>query len=188
MEVSSSGACRSGDFPIAWIGAGNLRSAQDKSDALPARLPPSLGVDNSGLRVSFTLSVKLGKLSRRRFLAAAVLSSPMLAVADAKWLEPDWVRIRRVRMGEGKPAHRFVHFTDVHHKGDRAYLVSIVNKINALSPEFVCFTGDVIEEGKHLAEALELFAGIKSPLYGVPGNHDYWSKVPFEGIAKCFAI
>ncbi len=23
-------------------------------------------------------------------------------------------------------------------------------------------------------------------MYGVPGNHDYWSKVPFTGIAACF--
>ena len=24
-------------------------------------------------------------------------------------------------------------------------------------------------------------------MYGVPGNHDYWSKVPFTGISQCFA-
>lgn len=24
-------------------------------------------------------------------------------------------------------------------------------------------------------------------MYGVPGNHDYWSKAPFPVIAKCFA-
>jgi len=131
--------------------------------------------------------VKTGKISRRRFLTAALLSSPLLAVADAKWLEPGWIKTRRVRLGHGKPAHRFVHFTDIHHKGDRAYLQSVVKKINALAPEFVCFTGDVIEETKHLPEALEIFAGIKSPLYGVPGNHDYWSKAPFDGIAKCLA-
>lgn len=80
-----------------------------------------------------------------------------------------------------------VHFTDLHHKGDRAYLTRIVKRINALSPDFVCFTGDLIEERPYLAEALELLGGIKSPLYGVPGNHDYWSKVPFEEIAKCFS-
>ncbi len=33
-----------------------------------------------------------------------------------------------------------------------------------------------------MAEALELFAGIKSPVYGVPGNHDYWSEAPFDGL------
>jgi len=131
--------------------------------------------------------VKPGKINRRRFLLAAFLSTPLLAVADAKWLEPQWVHIRRLKLGRGKAAHRFVHFTDVHHKGDRAYLLSVVRKINSLSPEFVCFTGDVIEQGGYLAEALEILGQIKSPLYGVPGNHDYWSKVPFDGLASCFA-
>ena len=131
--------------------------------------------------------LKLPRLSRRRFLAAALLCSPLPAVADAKWLEPSWVKTRRIRLSRNTPTHRLVHFTDVHHKGDRAYLESVVKKINALSPDMVCFTGDIIEEAKHLAEALEILSGIKSPMYGVPGNHDYWSKAPFEGISKCFA-
>lgn len=75
----------------------------------------------------------------------------------------------------------------MHHKGDRAYLASAVKQINALSPEFVCFTGDIIEDTKYLAEALELFRDIKSPLYGVPGNHDYWSGADFSIIATTFA-
>jgi uncharacterized protein len=131
--------------------------------------------------------VKFGKVSRRRFLIAALLSAPLLAVADARWVEPKWLKTRRLRLGSGKPSHRLVHFTDLHHKGDGDLARSVVRKINALSPDFVCFTGDIIEEGTHLPEALEILSGIKSPLYGVPGNHDYWSKVPFDGIAKCFA-
>jgi uncharacterized protein len=135
-------------------------------------------------------TVKPRKFSRRRFLlgtVGTVLAAPLLAVADAVWVEPTWIKVRRVRLGTNKPTHRLVHFTDVHHKGDRAYLLSVVKKINALSPDLVCFTGDLIEEGKFLPEALELLGKIKSPMYGVPGNHDYWSKAPFEGIAKCFA-
>jgi predicted MPP superfamily phosphohydrolase len=45
----------------------------------------------------------------------------------------------------------------------------------------------LIEEGKYLPEALEVLAGVKAPMYGVPGNHDYWCKAPFESIARCFA-
>jgi spermidine/putrescine-binding protein len=29
-------------------------------------------------------------------------------------------------------------------------------------------------------------AGIKSPLFGVPGNHDYWSGISFAPVHKCF--
>jgi hypothetical protein len=131
--------------------------------------------------------VKPGKFSRRRFLAAALLTAPTLAVAEAIWVEPEWVKTRHVRLSNRKPTHRVVHFTDVHHKGDRAYLEGVVRKINALSPDFVCFTGDLIEETRYLPEALEILARIKSPLYGVPGNHDYWSKAPWAGIAECLA-
>ena len=120
-------------------------------------------------------------------MLGALLAAPIVAAADAKWFEPTWVKLRRIRLSSDKPKHRFVHFTDVHHKGDRAYLLSVVRRINAQSPDFVCFTGDLIEEGKYLPEALEILSGIKSPLYGVPGNHDFWSRAPFEGIAKCFA-
>ena len=119
-------------------------------------------------------------------MAGAILSAPFLALADAKWLEPAWVTTRKIRLGSGKLSHRFVHFTDVHHKGDRSYFEAVVQKINALSPEFVCFTGDLIEETKYLSEALELIGKIKAPVYGVPGNHDYWSKAPFEPFVKSF--
>ena len=141
----------------------------------------------SGLRVEAKAQMNRKVFSRRRFLLASVLSTPFLAMADAKFLEPKWVKVRRVRLGTDKITNRVVHFTDVHHKGDRAYLASVVRQINSLSPDFVCFTGDLIEEARYLPEALEILSGIKSPMYGVPGNHDYWSKAPFGGIAKCFA-
>ncbi len=108
-------------------------------------------------------------------------------LADSILLEPDWIKIRRVRLSPGKPTHRFVQFTDVHHKGNRKLLDDVISKINALSPDFVCFTGDIIEETRHLPEALEALAKLKSPAYGVPGNHDYWSNMPFDGISQCFA-
>src|SRR6267142_4072838 len=109
-------------------------------------------------------STRARKINRRRFFAGMLLSMPFLAVGDAKWLEPGWVKTRTVRLRRGTAKVRFVHFTDVHHKGDRAYLEAVVRKINAVSPEFVCFTGDLIEQTKYLSEALEIFARIKSPL------------------------
>src|SRR5277367_1031449 len=106
----------------------------------------------------------MSRIHRRRFLKTALLASPLLVVGEARCVEPQWVKTRRIRLGDGKPMHRFVHFTDVHHKGDRAYLLSVVRQLNAQSPEFVCFTGDLIEKKEHLPEALEIFSGIKSPV------------------------
>lgn len=130
--------------------------------------------------------MKTPRLSRRKFIATALLATPCLLVADAKMVEPTWLKVSHVRLGSGPPTHRLVHFTDVHHKGDRAYLEAVVKTINSLSPDFVCFTGDIVEEGKFLAEALEILSGVKAPMFGVPGNHDYWSKISFQPVHRCF--
>jgi predicted MPP superfamily phosphohydrolase len=129
--------------------------------------------------------MKPKKLTRRRFLLASLFTS-LLVAGDARCVEPRWVKIRRLRLNN-TPAYRFVQFSDLHYKGDRAHAKSVVDKINSLSPDFVCFTGDIIEEAKFLPEALEILSGIKTPMYGIPGNHDYWSKAPFDDIFKCFA-
>ncbi len=134
--------------------------------------------------------LKANTFSRRRFLAtfgAASICAPFACAADARYLEPTWLKVRRVRIGSSKPAHRLVNFSDLHHKGDRKYLQTVVDVINSLAPDFVCFTGDIVEDRKFCAEALEALIGIKSPMFGVPGNHDFWSGISFEAVRKCFS-
>jgi len=131
--------------------------------------------------------MKLGKLNRRRFLLYSLLAAPTAVWADARLLEPTWVKTRTVRLAQGTPSHRLVQITDIHHKGDRAYLESVVRKVNALSPEAVLFTGDLIEDAQFAPEALEILGQIKSPIFGVPGNHDYGCRVDFGMIGKALA-
>jgi predicted MPP superfamily phosphohydrolase len=88
--------------------------------------------------------MKFPRISRRKFIAGILLATPCAIGADAKWIEPTWLKIRRLRIGSGTPTHRLVHFTDLHHKGDAEYLKAVVKEINRLSPDFVCFTGDII--------------------------------------------
>lgn len=130
---------------------------------------------------------RLKTFSRRKFITAGALAFPGLAVADAGAIEPQWLKVRHVSLPGDKVGCRCVHFTDLHHKGDRPYMESVVNQINALKPDYVLFTGDIIENGKYIAEALELLSEVKSPMFGVPGNHDYWAKTPFGPVARCFA-
>jgi len=126
-------------------------------------------------------------MTRRVFLRGLLCATPALILADSLWIEPRWVATRRVNLAQGIPRHRFVFFTDLHHKGDRKFLDSVVRSINALSPEFVCFGGDLVEDSRHLADALEGLQRIQAPLYGVPGNHDYWSHADFDVIGRAFA-
>ena len=132
-------------------------------------------------------SKALRRITRRRFMRTALYGIPAVVIADAVLVEPNWIKLRKLKLTKDKLTHRIVHFTDLHHKGDRKFLQSAVNIINAQSPDFVCFTGDIIEDTKFLPEALELFQQIKSPLYGIPGNHDYWAHADFKVIAEAFA-
>jgi len=100
--------------------------------------------------------------------------------ADTVWLEPTWLNTRHLRVGNGTPQHRLLHFTDLHHKGDTKYLKSVIAHINAQKPDFVCFTGDLVEEEKFLAETLKYLAGIKVPLFGVPGTMITGAKFPLS--------
>lgn len=131
-------------------------------------------------------TTKPRKFSRRKFIRIACVLTPFGIIADARAIEPQWIKTTHLKLS-AKPEHRFVQFSDLHHKGDRSYLESVVKHINTLAPDFVCFTGDLVEDAKFLPETLEILSGIKVPLYGIPGNHDYLSNAPFEPISKCFA-
>jgi len=123
------------------------------------------------------------KLTRRRFL----MSLPLFgggAFCAAAFVEARLVETRRLDMrglGLGK---RIVHFSDLHYRGDRAFGEGIIERIQSLEPDYVVFTGDLVEHRKrtYLKDALDLIAGIGVPTFGVPGNHD---PLDAESIADC---
>lgn len=97
------------------------------------------------------------------------------------------VRAKTVRLSDGEPTCRLVQISDIHHKGNVAYAERVVSMVNGLQPDLVCFTGDLMEEKHYLPEALELLGAIRAPLFGVPGNHEYWSAAPFDAYTKAFS-
>ncbi len=129
--------------------------------------------------------MKCPKINRRKFVATALLATPLALAGDGRFVEPTWLKVQTVRLDGGKAGVRLAHFSDLHHKGDCAYLRDVVNTMNALGPDFCCFTGDLVEDTRYLPETLDLLSGIRSPVYGVPGNHDYWSRADFGLIKRC---
>src|SRR5436305_9249395 len=123
-------------------------------------------------------------MTRRKFLALAALALPAAVGADARWIETKALRVTSLIRGR---THRFVHFTDLHHKGDVAYATEVVRTINELAPQFVCFTGDLVENRAFAPEALNFIRQIKAPVYGSPGNHDYWCGASFAEYDRAFA-
>jgi uncharacterized protein len=129
------------------------------------------------------------RLSRRKFLKRALIGAPIAfgaAAAEAAFIEPEWLCVKHLKLTP-HPRHRFAHFTDIHYRGDKTYLQRVVREINSHNPDFVCFTGDLVEEKEFFAPALEILRDIKAPLYGIPGNHDYWAGADFDEARKMFS-
>ncbi len=108
-----------------------------------------------------------------------------------------------------KGDYYFVHITDAHlpghtYWGDPGYenddteivdMEAVIEDINLLNPEFVLFTGDLLNEGemedfeclRHHTKAIELMQQFEVPVYLVPGNHDLggWETTPpSQGTAR----
>jgi predicted MPP superfamily phosphohydrolase len=128
----------------------------------------------------------MSRITRRKFLGLTALALPAVALgANHSLSETTRLRVTKLK---GGPGHcRFVHFTDFHHKGDVEYAAELVRTINQLKPAFVCFTGDLVEEARFGKEALSFIRQIEAPVFGVPGNHDFQSGVPFSDFAETFA-
>lgn len=124
-------------------------------------------------------------MTRRNFIRLAVLGAAGAAGVDAAVIEPERLRVTNLTLTPGQL--RLVHFTDFHYKGDEEYAAEVVEAINALAPEFVCFTGDLVEDKRFASAALAFVRQIKAPVYGSPGNHDYWCGADFADYEQAFA-
>jgi predicted MPP superfamily phosphohydrolase len=128
----------------------------------------------------------MGSMTRRKFLRLGALAVPAALGIDARFVEPTALRVHQLRLNPNGNC-RFVHFTDFHHKGNVRYAAEVVRTINALAPEFVCFTGDIVEQRRFADEALGFIRQIKAPVYGCPGNHEYSSGISFRDCEATFA-
>ena len=93
---------------------------------------------------------------------------------DALGVEPRWLDVTRLDLSHLGLGKTIVHLTDLHYRGNRAWLESILEVTRSEKPDLVCFTGDLVDrkETEHLAEAADLLKTVGAPVYGVIGNHD----------------
>ncbi|MEO8440625.1 MAG: metallophosphoesterase [Spartobacteria bacterium] len=124
-------------------------------------------------------------LSRRQFLGLGLVALPAVAGLDGRFVEPTWLHITQLDF-HPQPTCRFVQFSDLHYKGDAEFASKLVATINDLAPDFVCFTGDLLEDKRYAPEALDFIRRIERPVYGCPGNWDYGSGASFIEYYKAF--
>jgi len=124
--------------------------------------------------------------ARRVFigLAAAAVVAGICAVY-ARFVEPTWLAVRKVSLSKS-PSLRLIHVSDIHYAGNTRYLERVVQTINSTKADLVCFTGDLVEKSAFMEGVLRMISRINKPVYGVPGNHDYWEFRSFDRITAAF--
>lgn len=83
------------------------------------------------------------------------------------------------RLPRSFDGYKIVQISDLHLKtiyGDTAFLTSMVDSINSLNPDLICFTGDLVtlrtdEMYPYIKQLSRLRA--KDGVYSILGNHDY---------------
>lgn len=139
-------------------------------------------------------------ITRRAFLkkaglaALGVLALPPGGYAYARYAEPKWLDVERItlrlpRWPKPLSGLRILQFSDVHfgyHFG-LTELAELVERINRLEPDIICFTGDFVDYGvgPEGPEASRLLKTLQAKLgvYAVLGNHDYYGGMS-EAVAK----
>jgi uncharacterized protein len=130
---------------------------------------------------------KQSLLSRRQFLTLLLTAIPGASIAHGISVEPERLRIGHHSLEISGPPVRFVHFTDLHYRGESALTREVATEIRRLRPRFACFTGDLIDSPYYKEEAFAFIRSLSCPVYAVPGNHDYVSGVAFKEFAEAFS-
>ena len=108
---------------------------------------------------------------------------PWLAWAYGTVVERNCFRVKRVEVESSRlPAsfdgYRVIHISDIHlnsFAGRERALQRAVDKINALNPDVVLFTGDLVSLGHWELDGMQdILAGVraKDGVFSVLGNHD----------------
>ncbi|HVP62458.1 MAG TPA: metallophosphoesterase [Myxococcaceae bacterium] len=185
---------------VVLVPVGFLFSRRDRG--WPSRVFPPLAVGwlgASGVLLTVTVMTDLGRLFYRllhrwpdaaaalyqaRAQAVLIALGTALLVPFAIWtargrLVLSQVRVPLAHLAPGVAGLRIVQISDLH-IGDRLgedFLRRVVDRVNALRPDVVAITGDLVDGPAHIVEqALRPLADLDAPhgVYFVTGNHEYY--------------
>lgn len=124
--------------------------------------------------------IRFRRLSRMTIGILVVMAAGFLVVLDAFVIEPNWVDVHRVVIRDAELARvvgstKMVHITDIHlTEGIGFREKKLIEKINALRPDIILFTGDIIDDATQVEPAVELFKSMRAAkgIYAIPGDTD----------------
>ncbi len=131
------------------------------------------------------LKLAAGIPFRKAFLWGCIsLIVPPLAIAYGSLVERNLFKVKKVEivcetLPESFEGYNIVHISDLHARsfaGRENRLQNAVDKINALNPDIIAFTGDLISMSPDELDAIGgILGGLKAEdgVFSVLGNHDY---------------
>lgn len=117
----------------------------------------------------------------------SLMSLPGASVANAMIFEAHQLKVNRLCLDKESNQLKYIHFTDLHYTGENPLTRRVVEEFYLLKPDFACFTGDLIGRKEYKKGAFAFIRSLGCPVFGVPGNHDYWCGVPFDEYERAFA-
>ncbi len=123
------------------------------------------------------------RTSRRKFLRRMISTGAVLGVGAiyATQIEPFWLDVHPVdvpiaNLPAAFEGFRIAHLTDLH-AGESvpiSHLRRAVDRVNALSPDCVVVTGDLVTHDPDWIEPIsQVLSQLRAPVYVTFGNHDY---------------
>jgi len=149
-------------------------------------LTATLGTDLARLVLDLVRGFPQGadRVAQARLQAMAIVSLTLVLIAWAVFSARGRFQLRRVtvplrRLGEGLDGLRIVQISDLHigERLDARFLRRVVEKVNALSPDVVAVTGDLVDGPVRALRAEVAPLGELRARYGVyyvTGNHEYY--------------
>ncbi len=120
----------------------------------------------------------LDSVAVRGFLAASLVAVVLL-FAYGRWVEPRWVAVRELDLGEltgiEEPV-RIAVISDLHVEGWRRPWAGLAERVNALRPDLIVFLGDTLNRAAALPALRRVLGSMSAPhgKLAVRGNWDVW--------------
>lgn len=101
------------------------------------------------------------------------------ALVNSRQFIINHVDITLERLPKSFDGYRMVQFSDLHtgtYGSDTTFVAEVVDSINALRPDIILFTGDIVNRNtEELRPFLQTLSRLHSPggVYSILGNHDY---------------
>ena len=128
-------------------------------------------------------------LTRRQWIASALVAGAGLGALDAFGVQPNRVTITRHRIGRpGKSPLRIVQLTDLHLRVVGGHEREIAEAVTELRPDLVVLTGDSIDQRGRLPQLSEFLGLLPRHSLGLAilGNWEHWGNVDLRALRSTY--